>query len=120
MTARYTASSVKKALESIGPESGLYVKQSEIDRLKCPIAGEFPVGALNKCEGSNVGCANRIYFRCQRRVGVYKDPKFSYIMYFYFTISDDNRDGFINGDDTILKWLIDVKKVINRADLVLV
>jgi len=120
MTARYTASSVKKALLSMNPNSGLFVKQSEIDRLKCPIVGEFPVGALNKCEGNNVGCANRTYFRCQRRIGVYKDPKFSYNMYFYFTISDNNRDGFIDGDDTTLKWLIDVKKVINRADLVLV
>jgi hypothetical protein len=120
MTARYTASSVRKALESIRPGSGLYVKQSEINRLKCPITGEFPEGAQSRCTGNNVGCANRAYFGCKRRVGVYINDGFSYSLRFHFTISDDNRDGFIEANNTALKWLVDVKKVIDRADLVLV
>lgn len=120
MTTRYTASSVKKALEGMRPGSGFYVKQPELDRLKCPISGEYPEGAQNRCAGNNVGCANRAYFGCKRRVGVYLDKGFSYDLYFFFTVSDDNRDGFIDGDNTTLRWLIDVKKAINRADLVLV
>jgi len=120
MTARYTASSVKKALLNMRPDSGFFVKQSEIDRLECPITGEFPEGAHNKCTGNNVGCANRAYFGCKRRVGVYINDSFSHNLRFHFTISDDDRDGFIEANNATLQWLIDVKKVINRADLVLV
>jgi hypothetical protein len=118
--ARYTASSVKSALISMKPDSGFHVKQPEIDRLKCPISGEFPIGAQIKCAGNNVGCANRAYFGCKQRVGVYTNKGFCYNLYFYFTISDVNRDGFIDVNDITLKWLIDVKRVINRAVLVLV
>jgi len=119
MTARYTASSVKKALESMKPGTGFYVKQPEIERLKCPIPGEFPDGAQSKCNGRNVGCVNRAYSQCKRRVGIYINSGFSYDMYFFFTISDENRDGFISEKDTTLRWLIEVKKIISRADLVL-
>jgi len=35
-------------------------------------------------------------------------------------IDDDRRDGYIYADNETLKWLIGVKKAINRADLVLV
>jgi hypothetical protein len=121
MKARYTASSVKKALEGMVPSSGFFVKQAELDRLKCPILGEKPDGAQYKCNGNNIGCINRAYLKCQRWVGVYTylNPRFSRDMYIFFTISDDNRDGYIDRDDTTLKWLIDEKRAINRADLTL-
>jgi hypothetical protein len=120
MTGRYTASSVKKALENMTPDAGFYVKQPELDRLICPIWGEYPYGAQNKCVGRNVGCPNRNYFGCKRRVGVYLNSGFSYDMYFFFTVSDDNRDGFIDEDNKTLRWLIEVKRVIDVVDLVTV
>ena len=118
MIPSYTASSVKKALESMKPDGSFRVEQSDIDRLKCPITGERPDDALNICHGNHIGCVNRKYQLCIRRVHVYINAYFSYNLSFSFTVSDDDRDGYIRKNDSTLRWLIEDKKAINEADLV--
>lgn len=115
----YTASSVKRALENMGSNIGFYVKQSELDKLKCPITGEYPYKSQNKCLGNHIGCINRKYRRCQRRVRVFINDNsgFSYDLCFHFRVSDDNGDGFIDEKDSTMRWLLEDKKVMDKNNL---
>jgi hypothetical protein len=117
----YTASSIRTALENITVGKGYCFEN--LERLKCPAVGAAHINSVQKkCCGDPKNCYDAHAKTCVQRVHICRNDnrRFKRILNFYFTVSEDNNDGFIDEKDIILKWLIyDIKlideKVLTRV-----
>ncbi|MDR2727544.1 MAG: hypothetical protein LBB56_00295 [Chitinispirillales bacterium] len=105
---RYTAKSVKTALEGIKNEG---FRCAGLDELRCPIPGLILDDTGRKCCIAPQNCDDAGQKSCIRMVYVYRGTSAKIapfvILKFYFTISDTNHDGFIEEYDSPLRRLID-------------
>jgi len=117
---RYTASSVKRALEGMISTNGWY--SGDLKDMKCPIVSLI-VGEGSTCPGGLKNCVMVGKETCRRCIRIYKSNSpniapFS-ILTFYYPISPTNSDGYISCQDSALKLLID-GGYISEADLTVV
>ena len=101
----YTASSIKKALEA-NPDLSF----DGLQDLNCPLTQQTWVGLKDgDCCGIPEQCREARDQTCKQRVNIFhKNKEVLYTpLFFYFTISATNNDGFIDKDDSILEKLID-------------
>jgi hypothetical protein len=117
---RYTASSVKKALEKTAADNALY--SEGLKNLKCPLADLIHENG-RQCHGTPNGCPEGNSQTCVRRVHIYwsksrKSPVVA-VLNFRYTVSPASNEGFIASDDAALERLI-AKEYISKNELVIV
>jgi len=99
----YRASSIKAALQQ---NSSLSV--AGLEDLRCPQTNPTWVGVKsNKCCQTPQSCNLALSQKCEQQIHIYKDRALLAILYFNFTISKNDNDGFIDGQDSTLGRLID-------------
>jgi hypothetical protein len=96
----YTASSVKKEIES--------KKALEVNgELRCPQGSDWIGSGNTSCHyESHMSCPHAKTKSCKQRIHIYEQESKITILTFYFTISPTNSDGFIDEHDQQLRLLI--------------
>jgi|TergutMp193P3_1026864.scaffolds.fasta_scaffold142366_2 hypothetical protein len=115
----YTASSVKTALKNVTAGKGYHFER--LEHLNCPATAGIYAGKVQRnCCGDYRNCYEAHSRTCRQPVHICRntDRGFKRILNFYFTVSDDSNEGFIDERDIILRWVMDDLKLIDEKDLV--